>query len=58
MAKDNQNQGGPTRSPKDEPTDDRSHHNASSREELQERSTNDDRPGSGRRNGSDKQRKG
>jgi hypothetical protein len=56
MAKDHSNMGGPTVSPKDEPTPDRSHDNAQSREELQERSVKGDRPGEGRRNGSDKNR--
>lgn len=54
MAKDRTNMGGPTRSPKDEPTADRDHRNAQSRDELQERSVKGDRPGKGRRNGSDK----
>ena len=52
MAKDQTNQGGPTHNPKDEPTPDRSHINAKSRDELKERSTHGDRPGRGRRNGS------
>jgi len=56
MAKNSANQAGPTRSPKDQPTADRSHQNASSREELQERSVHGDRPGKGRRNGSAKRR--
>ncbi|HEV7922704.1 MAG TPA: hypothetical protein VGR02_18115 [Thermoanaerobaculia bacterium] len=56
MAKDDKNQGGPTHSRKDEPTPDRDNRNASSREELQERSVHGDRPGRGRRNGSDKNR--
>ena len=56
MAKDRTNQGGPTRNPKDEPTADRSHHNAGSRDELQKRSVKGARPGQGRRNGSDKKR--
>ena len=58
MAKDSTNQGGPTQSPKDEPTDDRSHRNAQSRDELKERSVKGDRPGQGRRNGSDKAPRG
>lgn len=58
MAKDRTNQGGPTQSPKDEPTEDRSHQNAQSRAELQERSVKGDRPGIGRRNGSDKAPRG
>ena len=49
MAKDRTNQGGPTQSPKDEPTDDRSHLNATSREELQKRSVKGERPGIGQR---------
>ena len=56
MAKDQSNQSGPTRSPKDEPTADRSHKNAQSRDELQERSVKGDRPGKGQRNGSSKKR--
>lgn len=56
MAKDRTNQGGPTNSPKDQPTEDRDNRNAGSRDELQERSVKGDRPGIGRRNGSDKQR--
>lgn len=54
MAKDRDNQGGPTQSPKDEPTADRDNRKAQSREELQDRSVKGDRPGLGRRNGSDK----
>ena len=54
MAKDRTNQGGPTVTRKDEPTEDRSTRNASSRAELQERSVKGARPGIGRRNGSDK----
>jgi hypothetical protein len=54
MAKDQSNQGGPTRSPKDEPTGNRDHRKAQSRDELKERSVKGDRPGLGRRNGSDK----
>ena len=53
MAKDRTNQGGPTRNPKDEPISE-SHRNAKSRDELKERSVAGDRPGRGRRNGSDK----
>lgn len=56
MAKDSTNQGGPTRERKDEPTADRSHINASSRAEIQERSVKGDRPGQGRRNGSAKKK--
>lgn len=54
MPKDSTNMGGPTHNPKDEPTEDRDHRNAQSRDELQERSVSGDRPGRGRRNGSDK----
>ncbi|HKO58473.1 MAG TPA: hypothetical protein VJ276_21590 [Thermoanaerobaculia bacterium] len=56
MAKNDKNQGGPTHSPKDEPTPDRDNRNAGSREELQERSVHGARPGRGQRNGSDKNR--
>jgi hypothetical protein len=56
MAKDKDNQGGPTVSKREEPTSNRSHRNAQSRDELQERSVKGERPGLGRRNGSDKQR--
>jgi hypothetical protein len=56
MAKDRTNQGGPTYGRKDEASDDRSHRNASSREELQERSVHGARPGIGRRNGSAKKK--
>ncbi|HET7710392.1 MAG TPA: hypothetical protein VFL80_00530 [Thermoanaerobaculia bacterium] len=52
MAKDSQNQGGPTRSPKAAPTKDRDNRNAKSREELQERSVQGARPGKGQRPGS------
>lgn len=58
MAKDRTNQGGPTRSPKDQPTSDRSHRHAASRDELKERSVKGERPGLGRRNGSDKAPRG
>ena len=58
MAKDRDNMGGPTSAPKDEPTDDRSHRNAQSRDELKERSVQGERPGRGRRNGSDKAPRG
>ena len=58
MAKDQSNTGGPSRSPKDEPTADRDHRKAQSRDELQERSVQGDRPGKGRRNGSDKAPRG
>jgi hypothetical protein len=56
MAKDQSNQGGPSRNPKDEPTPDRSNRNAASRDELQERSVKGARPGRGERNGSAKKR--
>lgn len=56
MAKDRTNQGGPTQNPKDEPTRDRSHLNASSRDELKERSVHGARPGIGKRNGSAKKK--
>lgn len=56
MAKEQDNQGGPTRSRKDEPTDDRSARKVQSRDELKERSVQGERPGIGRRNGSDKAR--
>ena len=51
-------QGGPTQSPKDEPTADRDNRKAQSRDELQERSVKGDKPGIGRRNGSDKAPRG
>jgi hypothetical protein len=56
MAKDRSNQGGPTHNPKDEPTADRNHRNATSRDELKERSVHGERPGKGRRNASAKHR--
>lgn len=56
MPKDRTNAGGPTQSRKDEPTEDRDYRKAQSRDELQERSVHGDRPGRGRRNGSDKHR--
>ena len=58
MAKDHDNQGGPTQSPKDEPTENRDNRKAQSRDELQERSVSGDRLGDGRRNGSDKAPRG
>jgi len=58
MAKNDKNQGGPTHAPKDEPTADRSHRNAASRDELKERSVHGERPGKGKRNGSDKAPRG
>jgi hypothetical protein len=56
MAKNDKNSGGPTHKPKDEPTADRNHRHASSRDELKERSTKGERPGLGQKNGSDKNR--
>jgi hypothetical protein len=56
MAKTGQKQGGPSQGPKDEPTADRSHQNAQSRDELKDRSQKGDKPGQGRRNGSAKKR--
>jgi hypothetical protein len=56
MAKDKNNQGGPTVSRREEPTANRSHRHAQSRDELKERSVKGERPGLGKRNGSDKQR--
>ena len=56
MAKDRNNQGGPTMTRKDEATDDRSHQNAESREQLQERSLHGARRGIGQRNGSSKKK--
>jgi len=56
MAKDQRNQGGPTVAKRGEPTSDRAHRNAQSREELQERSVHGARPGIGRRNGSAKKK--
>lgn len=58
MAKDRTNQGGPTHNPKDEPSEDRDYRKAQSRDELKERSVHGDRPGKGRRNGSDKAPRG
>jgi hypothetical protein len=57
MAKDSTNSGGPTYNPKDAPVPDRqTHRNAKSRDELKDLSVHGDRPGQGRRNGSDKNR--
>ena len=57
MAKDRKNQGGPTYNPKNAPVPDPAvHRHAKSRDELQERSVQGDRPGRGKRNGSDKAR--
>ena len=58
MAKDHTNTGGPSRNPNDTPTDDRDHRKVQSRDELKERSISGDRPGDGRRNGSDKAPRG
>ena len=58
MAKDRYNQGGPTQKPKDEATADRDQRKATSRDELKERSVHGERPGQGRRNGSDKAPRG
>jgi hypothetical protein len=59
MAKDRSNQGGPTYNPKDAPVSDRDEHrHAQSRDELKERSVHGERPGRGRRNGSDKAPRG
>ncbi len=58
MAKDRTNAGGPTQAPKDEPTDDRNFRKAQSRDELKERSVQGERPGRGKRNGSDKAPRG
>lgn len=59
MAKDRTNQGGPTYNPKDAPVPDRGlHRNAKSRDELKERSVSGERPGRGKRNGSDKAPRG
>lgn len=57
MAKDTRNAGGPTHTPKDAPTADRSTRHAQSRDELKERtSERGEKPGRARRNGSDKHR--
>ncbi|HVE72072.1 MAG TPA: hypothetical protein VNI54_11950 [Thermoanaerobaculia bacterium] len=57
MAKDHTNQGGPTYNPKDAPVPDPDEHrHVKSRDELKERAVSGDRPGEGRRNGSDKAR--
>ena len=59
MAKDHANTGGPSHNPKDAPKPDPDRHRkAQSRDELQERSVKGDRPGDGRRNGSDKAPRG
>lgn len=58
MAKDRTNAGGPTQSPKDQPTGDRDFRKAQSRDELKERSVKGERPGLGKRNGSDKAPRG
>lgn len=56
MAKDRTNQGGPTQERKDPPTDDRSHQNPTSRDDVTARSTKGAKPGEGRRNGSSKKK--
>lgn len=57
MPKDRTNSGGPTYNPKDAPKPDPAkHRHVKSRDELKERSVSGDRPGQGRRNGSDKHR--
>jgi hypothetical protein len=59
MAKDHTNQGGPSHNPKDAPVPDPDkHRHAQSRDELKERSVSGERPGDGRRNGSDKAPRG
>jgi hypothetical protein len=59
MAKDHTNSGGPTYNPKDAPKPDPDQHRkVQSRDELKERSVHGDRPGLGRRNGSDKASRG
>lgn len=59
MAKDRTNQGGPTYNPKDAPKPHPdTHRHVQSRDELKERSVKGDRPGLGRRNGSDKAPRG
>jgi hypothetical protein len=59
MAKDHTNTGGPSYNPKDAPKPDPdTHRKAQSRDELKERSVSGERPGRGRRNGSDKAPRG
>jgi hypothetical protein len=58
MAKDRTNSGGPTQAPKDQPTSDRDFRKAQSRDEMKERSVHGERPGRGKRNGSDKAPRG
>ncbi|MFL6248443.1 MAG: hypothetical protein ACJ74H_20640 [Thermoanaerobaculia bacterium] len=58
MAKDRNNAGGPTQAPKDQPTADRDFSKAQSRDELKDRSVKGERPGLGKRNGSDKAPRG
>ena len=59
MAKDRSNQGGPTYNPTDAPVpNEDEHRKAQSRDELKERSVSGERPGRGRRNGSDKAPRG
>jgi hypothetical protein len=56
MAKDRNNQNGPTTNPKDEPTGDRNVKKIQSADERTERTHAHVHGGSGRRNGSDKNR--
>lgn len=56
MAKDSSNQGGPTHSPKDEPTEQRDFRKATSADEMSDRATHGDKAGAGRRNGTTKQK--
>lgn len=59
MAKDATNTGGPSHNPKDAPVPDpQTHRHAKSRDELTERSVKGERPGRGKRNGSDKAPRG
>ena len=55
MAKDRENQGGPTYNAKEAPERE-SHRKAQSRDELKERSVHGERPGHGQRNGSAKKK--
>jgi hypothetical protein len=50
--------GGPSQERKDPPTDDRDNRKVQSRDELKERSVHGDKPGRGKRNGSDKAPRG
>lgn len=59
MAEDRTSQGGPAYNRKDAPVPDADQHrHARSRDELMERSAHGERPGRGRRNGSDKAPRG